>query len=265
MINATLDNIQLHRAAPSIFAEEAYSQTSSRYGFIPTIHVVDALRGLGWLPVKAVEQRCRKADKRGYTKHLIRFRHSDSKALQQVGDSLPEVVLLNSHDATSAYQMHAGLFRLVCSNGLVVADSTFNKISIRHSGDVIGRVIEGVAQIVEETPAIADSVARLQHIHLTEKEQHVYAAAALTLKYDEPEAAPITSEKLLKPRRGADSDSSLWSTFNRVQENLIRGGLLGRNARGMPARTRAINSITEDTRINKALWLLTETMAGLKV
>lgn len=255
-----LDNAALRRFAPSVFADSPYHAMSDRYGFIPTATVVDALRSEGWFPVQAREQRVRLEDKRGFTRHVVRLRR-DGLSLDKVGDTIPEIVLLNSHDGTSAYQMHAGLFRLVCSNGLVVADTTFGKISIRHSGDVVGRVIEGTAEIVQDLPRLSESVREMQAIDLRPEERRAFANAALGLR---DSALPVEPEQALRPRRYADNASDLWTTFNVVQENVIRGGLRSRTSTGRRTHTRAIGSIQEDTRLNKALWQLAEEMKRLK-
>jgi hypothetical protein len=259
-----LDNEGLRRLSPSVFAEAPHHSRGERYGFIPTIQVIEALRTEGWQPVSAREQLVRLYDRRGFTRHIVRLRQP-GLAFDKVGDTLPELVLLNSHDGTSAYQMHAGLFRLACSNGMVVADGTFAKISVRHSGNVVDRVLEGAATVVRDVPQIAEHVGEMRALQLSRPEQAAFAGAALLTKYESTEASPITAEQLLRTRRTADQAQDLWTTFNRVQENLLRGGLPGRTTTGKRTRTREVKSITEDTKINKALWQLTEAMRQLKV
>lgn len=52
----------------------------------------------------------------------------------------------------------------------------------------------------------------------------------------------------------------LWTVYQRLQENLIKGGLSGRNAKGERARTRSVNGIDGDIKLNQALWVMTEKM-----
>ncbi len=251
----------LRRSAPSVFAESKHSKMSERYGFIPTARVVEGMRDVGWFPVQAKDQRVRLEDKKGFTRHMVRFRRTDGQALLDVGDSVPEILLINSHDGSSAYQLHSGIFRLICSNGLVVADSTFNKISIRHSGDVVQRVIDATSEVVREIPRISSNIKRMQSVEVSPAEREAFAAAALELR---DSSLALEPSQILHTRRSADRGPDLWSTFNVVQENLIRGGVYGRDANNRFRRTRSINSISEDTRLNKALWELTERMAALK-
>jgi hypothetical protein len=119
------------RVAPSIFAAQAYSGMSARYAFIPTITVVEKMRSEGFLPVAAMQSRTRIEGKQDFTKHLIRFRdvrNGDAPAIRTLGEVYPELVLTNSHDGASAYKLDAGLFRLVCTNGMVVSDGTVSQI-----------------------------------------------------------------------------------------------------------------------------------------
>jgi hypothetical protein len=255
-----LTNDALKKLAPSIFAEQAATDRSHRYSFIPTYSVVDALRNEGFYPVKVMESRARIDEKKGFTKHLIRFRRHDG--FTNVGEVHPELVLMNSHDGTSSYQLSAGLFRLVCQNGLIVADTEIETIKIRHSGNVIDNVIEGTYSIIKDMPEAIERVNQFQGILLPEPAQKVFAQAALQLRYEDDEA-PIQSERLNRPQRMADKGNDLWSTFNRVQENIIRGGVRGRNKNGGNMSTRAVNSVGENIRLNKALWTLADEMAKI--
>jgi hypothetical protein len=259
-----MDNEQLHRAAPSIFATEAYSAVSERYTFIPTIKVIDALRNEGFLPVKASQSKTRIKGKSEFTKHLIRFRRAEALNIDhkmEVGTELPELVLVNSHDRSSGFQLSAGIFRLACANGLIVKSADFGDISVRHSGNIVDEVIEGSCRIIKDMPTVMADVARFKRVTLDGKQAHAYATAALALRY--PEASPIKHEQLLAVRRVSDTSNDVWTVFNRVQENFMRGGLRGVGSTGRRTKTRAIKSVNEDLRLNKALWVLTEEMARL--
>lgn len=263
-----LTDAQLLKNAPSVFADVAHASTSDRYTQIPTIQIVEALRGEGWMPVFASETRVRDESKKGYAKHLLRFRHTDDIARTlNVQDKFSEIVMLNSHDGTSSYQLSAGIFRLACSNGMIVADSTLQKQSVRHSGEIIGNVIEGVYSIVNDLPLVDEKVEAFKQIILSTEEQHILAKAGMELRW-EAGAAPVTPDKVIRVNRGSDRSDDLWTVFNRMQENILRGGLSGyiRDANGHPKRTttREVKSVTENVRLNKALWLLADEMAKLK-
>lgn len=263
--NAPLSNTELMAIAPSIFATQAWENMSDRYTFIPTITVVDRMRTEGFVPVAATQSRTRIEGRKDFTKHLIRFRdvrNGDAPAIRTLGEVYPELVLTNSHDGGSAYKLDAGLFRLVCTNGMVVSDGTVSQIKTRHSGSADG-IIDATYSIVAEFPKVLESVERFSQLRLSAPQQTAYATAALALRYDEGEA-PVVPAQIVRPRRTADVDSTLWNTFNVVQENLVNGGVRGQNPETRRRlRTRAVAGISENTRLNKALWTLTEEMRKL--
>ena len=141
-----LTDDQLRSIAPSIFAEDKHSSRSERYSYIPTIHVLNGLRKEGFLPFYVAQSRTRLEDRRDFTKHLIRFRHIDHINALAVGDEFPEISLLNSHDGTSSYIMDSAIYRLACSNGLIVASGDVQSIKVPHKGNVRDMVIVSLRQ-----------------------------------------------------------------------------------------------------------------------
>ena len=268
--NTALTMDQLRSAVPSAFALDKHDSRSQRYTYIPTVNVIEGLMGEGFQPFKAIQGKSRVEGKQEFTKHLIRFRHQ-SQTLATVGDSAPEVILINSHDGTSSYKLIAGIFRMVCSNGLIVADSTVGSLSVPHKGDIVSQVIEGSFEIIGNSNRALETTREWQNLQLTAGEQNAFAEAAHELRFADAEGevtTPIQAAQLLNPRRNADNGNDLWRTFNRVQENVIRGGLhgMGRDANNRLRRvtTREVRGIDQDVKLNRAMWMLTEKMAELK-
>lgn len=263
--NQALSNEELMKRAPSIFAAQPWEKMSARYTFIPTIQVLDKMRSEGFMPFDVMQSRTRVPGKQDFTKHLIRFRdlrQGTAPAITALGTIYPELVLTNAHDGGSAYKLDIGLFRLICHNGMMVSSGNFSQMSVRHSGDVNG-IIEASYEVVEQFPKVLESVEQFAQLRLTAPQQTAYANAALALRYDEGEA-PIAAESIIRPRRSADVEPTLWNTFNAAQESLVNGGIRGRNPETLRrVRTRAVNGISENTRLNKALWTLTEEMRKL--
>lgn len=257
---SALNDTQLQKVAPAIFADHPKTTTSDRYAFIPTIDVVNALREHGWFPVSVKNTRVRHSGNKEYAPHLLRFSRMD-RSIEEVGDSAVEIVLLNGHDATVSYQFYAGLYRKVCSNGLIVSDHTFGSLKIRHSGNVLDDVIEGTYEVIKHAPEIQSKVDAWQKIAVNDGQRAALATAALQLRYDDAAKAPIQAEQLLRPHRYGDRERNLWVTYNVIQENLLKGGVPGRTANGGRTRTRQVNSVKEDVRLNRALWTLTEELA----
>ncbi len=256
-----LTDDQIHRVAPSIFADAPHESRSQRYAYIPTAAVLAELRKEGFQPFMVTQTRVRDEGKREHTKHMLRLCH----ASQINGAEANEIVLLNSHDGTSSYQMLAGMFRFVCSNGLVCGD-TVADVRIPHKGDVAGSVIEGAYEVLSGFERVKESRDAMRAITLHDSEAEVFARAALALKYDpsDNKPAPITESQILMPRRFDDRRPDLWSVFNRTQENLTKGGLHGRSANGRRQQTRPVQGIDSDVRLNRALWMLADGLRQLK-
>jgi Domain of unknown function (DUF932) len=215
-----LSDEELRQCAPSIFASQPIDTVSNRYSFLPTSSILRGMRQNGWVPVRAEQQSVRTEARRGFQKHLIRFaraEHLDSWEKNQVR---PEVVLLNSHDKSSAYQLHCGLFRLVCSNGMVVSDATFQRISMKHSGFNPDSFIEASFEVLSAVPDIMNKVQLFQYRFLTNEERLALATGAATYRWEDPDQAPISPSTLLNPRRYGDGARDLWTTLTRFKKTL---------------------------------------------
>ncbi|NBO03510.1 MAG: DUF932 domain-containing protein, partial [Betaproteobacteria bacterium] len=188
----------------------------------------------------------------------------------------PELILVNANDGTAAYHLMSGLFRIVCGNGLI-AGEMFQDFKISHVGEprkVIENVIEASFSVIDETPRVLESADAMRGVTLSTDEQRAFAAAARSLRWEPDEngtqTAPIEETALLRARRSEDAASDLWATFNRVQENVIRGGQSYRlprtrtNPRGRHMSVGAVNGIDQDRALNRALWTLAQEMGRIK-
>lgn len=255
-----LTNDIIRAYAPSVLAEEAHESRGERYTYIPTIAVIDRLRAEGFQPYEVRQTRCRDQGRREHTKHLVRLRHESTVVSNR--QEFGEIVLLNSHDGTSSYQILSGFFRLICSNGLIAGDIC-NDVRVRHSGNVIDDVIEGSYEVLSNLQEIEHRIADYKAIELAPAEQLLLADEAIKLRWDENNL-PVTASQIVKARRWNDNSNDLWGTFNRIQEGVIRGGNRGRSQTGRRLTTREVTGINENVKLNKALWSLTERFAQLK-
>ena len=255
---------QMRRTAPSIFASGKHASRSDRYSYIPTIEVLRGLRKEGFEPFMVAQGGSRVEGKAEFTKHLIRMRHAGHVNARTEAN---EIILINSHDGASSYQMLAGVFRFVCCNGLVVG-TVANDIRIPHKGNIQDDVIEGAFRVLDDFKAVDVSTEGMKALTLHVDEQRAFATAALALRYGErtegQSPAPITADQLIEARRPEDLGHSLWSTFQRVQENALRGGQPGRTITGRHIHTREVRSIDRSVSLNRALWVLAEEMRKLK-
>lgn len=256
-----LSDDRIRAVAPSIFAEEAHGSRSAIYTYIRTADVLAGLRREGFEPFYVCQTRVRDASRREHTKHMLRLRHAGQ--IQQ--REAPEVILVNSHDGTSSYQMLAGMTRFVCSNGLVCGDLV-EDVRIPHKGQVVNDVIQGAFDVLDGFDLVREVKAEMEGARLTEGQSRAFATAALTLRFGDVEQvpAPVTVDQILTPRRHQDLAPDLWTTFNRVQENLVRGGLSARTKAGARSRTREVTGIDQGLKLNRALWVLAQEMQRLQ-
>lgn len=249
-----LTHDELFRAVPSIFTETKHDSRSDRYTYIPTITLLDNLKREGFQPFFACQTRVRDLIKREHTKHMLRLRREG----QITGNQVPEIILLNSHDGSSSYQMLPGLFRAVYQNGLICGE-TFGEVRVPYKGDVVERVIEGAYEVLGIFGRVDEKREEMQQLMLPPPAQQALAKAALTYRFGD-EHQPVTESQILSPRRWQDEGPDLWTTYQRIQENLIKGGLRGRNVHGRNQQTRAVRGIDGDVKLNRALWVMAETM-----
>ena len=247
----TLSLEAIRQQAPAVFAPSADEHRSNRYTFIPTERVLVGLLKAGFVPVEARQTQTRSASPL-HARHVVRLRRRFETV--QLRDSVPEIVFLNSHDGTSAYQIRVGLFRVVCTNGLIVSRGAFPTFSVAHRGNVVADVVTHALRMAERFELLAAQVERMEQRRLFVDEQIRFAERALALRYAQPEQAGMAASQLLNCRRTEDAGDDLYSILNRVQENLLRGGLSRRSSNGRLVRTRRITSIREDVRVNSALW-----------
>jgi hypothetical protein len=248
---------ELAHYVPSVFSEEKHESRSDRYTYIPTITLLDNLQREGFQPFFACQTRVRDQSKREHTKHMLRLRREG----QITGKQVPEIILLNSHDGSSSYQMLPGLFRSVCQNGLICGES-FGEVRVPHKGNVVEKVLEGAYEVLGVFDRVEEKRDAMQSLALPPPARHALANAALEYRFGE-EHQPVTVSQLLSPRRREDYDDDLWTVYQRVQENLMKGGLQARTATGRHTRSRAVTGIDGDVKLNRALWVMAENMLGL--
>lgn len=269
--NRFLDRETIRRHVPSVFAEEAHESRSERFVHIPTYKILDGMEQAGFLPVFATQSRTRDVTKIEHTKHLIRFRPREF-VVNDRSQLIPEIVLKNAADGSSAYTLDAGLFRIVCLNGLIVLSKGIDSLKVHHKGDIVSKVVEGSRAVLRSAQLSLTAPETWGQVRLRPEEQEIFATAAHEVRFGEEADTPITPLQLLRPRRQADLSDDLWTTFNRIQENVIKGGLsadrVTRSETGKVTRRRVsmrtVKGVDQSVSLNKALWAMAERMAELK-
>jgi hypothetical protein len=235
---------------------------SEKYKVIKTGELVSQLENEGYAVRELKVQRSRKPEYRGFGIHALRMRH-ENLILNREGLT-PEIVLRNSYNGTSCFEIMMGVFRLVCSNGLVVG-TTYESLKVRHVGDVMPKVIAAMQSIQSQTEKMGDDIARFSALQLSESQAIDFARRIANelvptdaLATNGPVFGTVRSDQLLKVRRSEDQGLDLWSVLNRIQENALQGGLqyITRNENGNTrnATVRRINSIDRGIKVNRLVW-----------
>ena len=238
---------------------------TNKYLFVNTETIIDDLGKLGWKPVSAAMRKSRGVDTI-FSKHMVTFQNPDIMIKSKDGDdAFPRIILSNSHDGLQAFKFSVGIFRLVCSNGLVVADEKFSDFKIKHKGYTFSELRDVVSKAVKDLPNKVEVLNKMKSRILTKDEKEKLALDAMLIRagitpdsdkakkfeYDEE-----TLQDILEPKREADKGDSLWTTFNIVQEKITQGDFHAALKGAKVRKVRAIKSFEKDLEVNKKLFKL---------
>lgn len=261
--NLSVQPLSMSRAkeiAPAIFATEpAHYINTKRYNFVPTTEIIEKMEDNGWVLTEARQSKSKSDLRNNYGVHMIKFQNPEIEISDGSGgvEGRPTMVFLNSHDGTRPLQAELGIFRLVCSNGLMIKSQDLGGFRERHTR----LTNDGVKQLLGEKLELAETAVKKinQWSDVTMKaiDMRKFATDALLLRLNEerqPEEHEIFG--ILESRRSADNGNNLWHVYNRVQENLIKGGFnIGER------QARAITNPIADMVLNQGLWQLAEQYA----
>lgn len=247
-----LSRERLKQLTPAAYAEAPHEKLSSRYAFLPTSAVIDTMDRAGFTVVEARQSKSRKRLP-AYAPHALRFRQRCTEVY--VGEVVPEILVLNSHDGSSAYHVRIALYRAICTNGMIVSDNAFPAWKVTHRGNAAAEVLEAAMSLVGRFKEVGMLVEQMRSTFLTEARRLSFASDALRLRYpDELPGTAVAPADLLKPGRVEDEGTDVWRTMNVVQEHIIRGGVERRTASNRVVQMRGIRAIREDVRLNVGIW-----------
>jgi hypothetical protein len=251
-----LSKEEIKSKAPSIFTSTAAQGVSEKYTHIPTSNVIEDMDLLGWKVVDAKEVKARKGI--GFQKHLLVFRNEDVVINGADGDTVfPQILLTNSHDGKNSFTFTAGLFRIICENGLVVSTEQFEDVKMRHMGYTFEELQEQIKGMVERLPLTVESMNKMKQIEMSQDAAIEFARKAVATRFNENEIENISVDinTLLAPTRKEDKGNDLWSVFNVVQEKILDGDF--NYTFGVKVRkARKIKNFSQDLKINKELFNL---------
>ena len=261
-----MDKSALREVCPLAFAKEATNpDVSGKYLFVNTETIIDDLDKLGWKPVQAAQRKSR-GQSTIFSKHMIAFQNPDLKIKGKDGDdSFPRIIMTNSHDGMQAFKFSVGIFRLVCSNGLVVADEQFSEFKIKHKGYTFDELRGVVNEAVADLPNKVEVLNQMKQRVLTQDEKNKLALDAMLIRagiepgsdkakkfnYDDE-----TIIDILDPKRDEDKGDDLWRVFNVVQEKITQGDFHAALTGAKVRKVRKIKSFEKDLKVNKELFKL---------
>lgn len=251
-----LNKEQMKSKANSIFTKTGSSNTSDKYSHISTEKIIDDMALLGWGVNDCKQVRARKGI--GFQKHLVVFRNNDLIINGEDGDKVyPQILLTNSHDGKNAFTFTAGLFRMICENGLVISTKEFENMKIRHYGYEFEVLEETIKSMVEKLPLTVESMNKFKLIELGQKQALKFAKQALEVRFskEEMKIIKIDLNELLTPTRLEDKGNDLWSTFNVVQEKLVHG-MFSYSYGSKTRKARKIKNFQQDIKLNQDLYEL---------
>ncbi len=231
---------QLYKAAPAALSTTKHPNLMPQYDMVPTANVLQAFLDNGYGISRASQVQSR------------------DRHYGPVGDYIPEIVYTGCHDGSSAIHMMMGLFRVVCANGMITGEK-WASYRIAHRNGAEGRALEAAQEMLKLLPNLNSGIKRMRERELTPQEEQALAHEALKLRY--PEHAPFAAEQLLHIRRADDAANNLWTVLNRIQENLMKGGLEGQSPRGRKLTSKPIERISRDVELNRRLWDMAEALA----
>ena len=250
--------------APAIFATEPASYINqNRYHFTPTFEIIDMMQDMGYLLTGAKQSKTKIPLRRDHGVHIVEFQHPDLYVKDGTSNEIearPTIVMVNSSDGSRPFDFQMGMFRLVCSNGLIVKDKDLGGFKERHTKYNFADLKSLISQKVDSLPKTIDKINTWNGIEMSAKDRFAFATEALALRLSsdrKPEEYEIRD--ILSPKRAADKHNNLWCTYNVVQENLIKGGFQLNERQARP-----ITNPWQDLELNKGLWALAEKFETVK-
>lgn len=257
VVTLTAEEYEILASVPAVAAPVAAPSRSERYKHVNTQDVVNALREVGFVVDRAHFTKTRKNGSKDplFAKHQVILRSTE---LGEYDGITPEFLVTNSHDGTSSLQLMQGAYRFICGNGLILG-TTFAKENIRHSGKAAQEAIDRAVRMSRGTAKWLKQVEEWKRIDMTAGQRHEFARLASVLRYGD--ANRFNVDDILAPRRAEDDRGDLWTVFNRVQENTMKGGMSGLATTGRRATARPLTEIAKASAFNADLWNLAEEFA----
>ncbi len=257
---------EIRQRCPLVFATSPTNdKVSEKYTVANTYTVIQDMEKLGWKVVRAAQRKATKKSSGRFSYHMVALQNPDIKITKQVDggeetvECFPQIILTNSHDGLSCFQFRVGLYRCICSNGLVISDAELSEFKIRHIYYSFENLRAVVGRILEALPSKVERMSQMNNVLLSEDQKLDFAKKALSIrkgvKEEELQMDEETYKDLLTPVRKEDEGSSLWNVYNVLQEKIVKGGYTtaeeGKKARKVRKVTSFIKELDFSRRIDE--------------
>jgi hypothetical protein len=227
---------------------------SHRYLFVDTKKVVDDMADLGFTVAGFRRPRYR-TEAGAFGLHEVDFRRPQD--VNKADDEAPRVLFLNTYDGSRKAQLVSGVIRFICMNGMLAGTVLQNNKFI-HLQDYESQLLDGIKAAGEVASKVFDRIETFKSTKLDRPTLIKMAAEARALRFSEDEDLDVQPQHLLMPRRREDAKQDLWTAWNVLQENLLKGGVPGRDKGGKVRTIRPLNQIQKSNDLNRGLWDLLE-------
>jgi hypothetical protein len=237
---------ELKRVCPAVFAEAPSIKLSELYQFCPTLPVLQALQAENWHITYARQQG------RGNTsKHLIRLVQG---TIDEYGwlelpdaDETMELGLFNSHDGTRKLRLICGLRVRACLNGLLASENTLGAVCLKHLTCNGQAIKDALNYFRANYTNVQAQVIDMKYKRMPDSDMQNMGIQAICIRWGSIDKAPktVNSVSVLKHTVNGQDSNSVWDVFNRIQRNITQHTI---------REVKAVRSVSEDVRINQALW-----------
>lgn len=265
-LNKFMTKDEIRKVAPYVFSTKPTNPgVSDRYVMASTETIIDDMEKLGWGVVQCKQQRTNKNSSiRSF--HMVAFQNPDVVITRdgndgEVVDSYPQIILVNSHDGFNSFKFMIGIFRCVCSNGLILATEQFEKITVRHINYTFEELRRTVAESIGKVEEHISIMNEMEKFELDEQQRREFAVNALAIRMGKEvdevklKVTPAQVDELLEPERKEDEGTNLWAVFNVLQEKITKGEFrYGKTKLGKARKARPITGPAKDIEVNQGLF-----------
>lgn len=255
-LDAPLELDQIPNILPQHLNHTAAKERTAKYDLFESDTIIRNLQESGFVVRDAIRQKSRGAQEGGVltSRHLYRLCRKEDFNKEEI----PELVLVNSHNGSCSLKVYTGFFRLICENGVISGGS--EALRIRHMGHSMEEVLESIRGVAENFSNSYGMIDTFKSRLLDGDEIYKFATDANEIRTNIGLRAIADPMELVNPRRHEDEGNDLWSVFNRVQENMMKGGLtpVGFEGQRYHRRTRPIRNIVQNVEANRKLWQIAE-------